>query len=76
MTPTIRMNFQSDKQFAIKLWACQSCFDKGGVGVRDTQHHVLICPAYEKLRQGKNLHSDKELVDYFSSVIKTRMKSN
>ena len=75
MTPTVRMNFKSDKHFANKLWACQSCLDKGGIGVRDTQHHILICPAYDKLRQGKDLHSDADLVDYFKSGIDMKMKS-
>ena len=76
MTPTVKMNFQSDKKFANKLWSCDSCVDKMGIGVRDTQQHVMICPAYNHFRQGKDLSRDKELVEYFRNVIKVRTKEH
>ena len=76
MTPTIQMNFQSDAEFASQFWTCSGCADgdlaKEVVGCRDTQQHVLICPGYAEFREGKNLNVDKDLVKYFSQVIKLR----
>ena len=80
MTPTVKMNFPSDVGFAKQLWTCAGCTDGeiGGevVGCRDTQQHVLICPGYAELRQDKNLDDDKDLVHYFSQVIKRRLESD
>ena len=70
------MNFQSDAEFASQFWTCSGCADgdraKEVVGCRDTQQHVLICPGYAEFREGKNLNVDKDLVKYFSQVIKLR----
>ena len=76
MTPTIQMNFPSDPEFTRQLWTCSGCID--GVdgdrvdGSRDTQEHVIICPGYAGLRENKNFDDDKDLVRYFSQVIKMR----
>ena len=76
MTPTIRMNFTSDKRFAAELWSCPACRDRPdlvGLSVsRDTQQHVMECEAYDDLRLGKDLDSDQDLVDYFRQVIARR----
>ena len=69
MTPTIQMNFKSDKAFKANNWICLGC-DSSNL---DTQAHVLICSGYTDLRDGKNLEIDKDLVDYFSAVIRRRM---
>ena len=80
MTPTVKMNFPSDVGFANQLWTCAGCTDGeiGGevAGCRDTQQHVLICPGYAELRQDKNLDDDRDLVHYFSQVIKRRLASD
>ena len=47
MTPTIRMNFQSDAKFTRDLWACPGRLTENDkVGYRDIQFHVTICSAY------------------------------
>ena len=77
MMPYIKMNFPSDKRFASDSWSCENC-KLTNVEVekpKDTQEHVLVCSAYEKLRQGKNLSEDKDLVDYFRQVLNHRMLS-
>ena len=68
------MNFQSDQLFAKDLWACVGCKKDSILGKRDTQEHVLICPAYEQLRVDKDLSKDKDLVTYFRSVLQLRAK--
>jgi hypothetical protein len=76
MTPTVKMNFPSDEDFASQLWSCSGCgnSDLGYelAGSRDTQQHIMICPGYEELRENKNLEDDRDLVKYFSQVIKRR----
>ena len=79
MTPTVRMNFPSDPEFSRKLWTCPGCSEeKSGhdqvVGYRDTQTHILSCEGYADLREHKDLTCDKELVNYFSLVIKKRLE--
>ena len=34
----------------------------------ETQTHVIFCPAYTKLREGRDIQSDKDLVNYFREV--------
>ena len=74
MTPGVKMNFQSDKLFTRELWACEECRRETKLGLRDTQEHVLICPAYESLRLDKDLDNDLDLVVYFRSVLQLRAK--
>ena len=77
MTPSIKMNFPSDSAFAKQFWTCPGCtdgvMDELLVGSRDTQQHVLICPGYAQLREDLDLKEDKDLVHYFTQVIKIRM---
>ena len=78
MTPTVRMNFPSDAEFARQLWTCTGCSEDNAEpatveGMRDTQAHILICPGYTDLREDKDLSSDKGLVDYFRLVMKKRL---
>ena len=75
MVPTIKMNFQSDQGYAQKLWACDNCLSSKGIGSRDSQNHVLICPAYESFRLSRNLECDRDLVDYFKLVLEMRFNS-
>ena len=74
MTPTVKMNFQSNTQYIRDLWSCPGCSIPGDVmGNRDTQQHVLLCPAYEEYREGKDITNDNDLVRYFEQVIKRRL---
>ena len=80
MAPTIQMNFPSDPEFTRQLWTC-SGFSDGVEGdrvdsCRDTQQHVMICLGYSGLREDTDLDDDKDLVRYFSQVIKKRQESD
>ena len=66
MTKTVKMNFPSDEGYKRQLWKCQHCPNI------DTQSHIQHCPAYEHLREGKNLDNDLDLVKYFQQVISMR----
>ena len=72
MTPSVQMNFPSDCLFTNTLWACEGCKSESDVGLRDTQHHILICEAYADYRTGKDFSNDKDLVDYYREVLKHR----
>ena len=74
MAPTIKMNFQSDQQFARDLWTCPGCSEPGDVmGSRDTQRHVMVCPGYQEFREDRDLSEDKDIVEYFKLVINHRL---
>ena len=74
MTPTVKMNFQSDTHYTRDLWSCSGCSIPGDItGSRDTQQHVLSCHAYEEFRVGKDLTKDKDIVKYFEQVIQKRL---
>ena len=76
MTPTVQMNFMNDPKFAHNLWTCVGCksdsSSEDGTRMMDSQSHILRCSGYEDLRIDKNLSNEKDLVDYFSLVIKRR----
>ena len=70
MTPTVKMNFQSDSEFTRDLRTCPGCSVPGDVtGCRDTQRHIMVCTGYETLRQDKDLSTDKGIVSYFQQVM-------
>ena len=74
MTPTIKMNFQSDQQHARDLRTCPGCSETGDVmGSRDTQRHVMVCSGYQEFREDRDLSQDKDIVEYFKQVIKHRL---
>ena len=66
MTRTVKMNFSSDKKYASDLWSCWHCPSI------DSQSHVRVCPAYQQLRNDKDLDNDHDLVTYFRQVIQLR----
>ena len=61
-----KMNMRSKEPNSRTLWKCDDC------GNVDTQGHILWCPAYSGLRQGRDLANDKDIVDYFREVLKHR----
>ena len=61
-----KMNMKSSPKFASDLWKCDDCLSL------DSQSHIMWCPAYAPLREGKSLKSDTDLVEYFQAVIKLR----
>ena len=60
------MNRQSDKENAKNLWKCTEC------GHIDTQSHILWCPYFSTLREGRSIENDADLVSYFREVFKIR----
>ena len=36
------------------------------------QAHAILCPAYDDLREGMDLHCDRDLVEYFRRIMKRR----
>ena len=61
-----KMNQQSDKTNAKGLWKCNEC------GNVDSQSHIVWCPFFAELREGKSLQNDVDLVHYFREVLKIR----
>ena len=62
----IAMNYKGDPIYTRNHWKCQDCFTP------DTQEHIIRCPSYQHLRMGKDLASDKDLVEYFRKVLSIR----
>ena len=60
------INKRSEKKFANELWRCDFCQSI------DSQAHIVWCPAFAPLREGKNLDDNNDLVEYFQSVMKIR----
>ena len=69
-TTKTKMNMKSDEKFCGELWKCHDCHNI------DTQLHLLWCPAYAHLREGKDINKDKDLVIYFREVFKAREDNN
>jgi hypothetical protein len=61
-----KLNMKSDPKFAGKLWKCDQCQKL------DSQSHILWCPFFAPLREGRDINDDKDLVDYFTKVFKIR----
>ena len=68
MTPTVQMNFQSEKSYTANMWTCSGCKAN-----RDTQLHILNCEAYEHIRTNRDMTNDADLVDYFREIIDLRV---
>ena len=65
-TTTVQMNQRSDKSHAKNLWKCLEC------GNIDSQSHIVWCPFFSELREGKSLDNNDDLVKYFKQVFKIR----
>jgi len=65
MTDT-KFNKKSDKRYADELWRCDLCKSL------DAQSHIIWCPAFAPLREGKDLADDNDLVSYFEEVMRIR----
>ena len=63
-------NFRSDPVNVASKWLCKAC------EVVDSQSHILTCPAYQQLREGKSLDSEKDVIEYYRKVMVIRSKLN
>ena len=66
MLKNVKLNQKSNPKYAAALWKCDDCMSL------DSQSHIIWCPAYAPLREGKNLYDDMDLVTYFQQVLKIR----
>ena len=66
-----KMNYLNDPVYKSEQWRCDDC-----LSCVDSQSHILYCPAYQYLREGKSLKSDQDIVDYFREVVKIRLKDD
>jgi hypothetical protein len=49
---------------------CEACNQE----VPESQAHVMVCPAYQEFRAGRNLSEDKDLVLFYRDVLNSRQK--
>ena len=62
-------NYRNKKEYSDNCWRCIGCNE-----AIDTFSHVKWCSAYEDLRVGIDLTTDKDLVWYVAEVFKRRDK--
>ena len=67
-TISCKLNQSSDPKNSHSLWKCSACENV------DSQSHILWCPAYSKLREGKSLESDIDIAQYYQKVMVIRDK--
>ena len=63
------MNFKNKPKYKKEQFLCDSCMSEV-----DENTHVLYCPSYSALREGKNLNDDNHLANYLQQVLEIRMK--
>ena len=67
----VKFNYKHMAQNEKSLWQCDSCQT-----AIDTQSHIMWCPSYSELKEGKNINNDNDLIEYIKSVMKIRDKLN
>ena len=65
----VKFNYKNDPINQATLWRCDSC--RSAI---DTQGHILWCPAYSELREGKDIKNEKHLIEYVKKVLQIRDK--
>ena len=68
----VKFNFKNDKKYSSSNWKCDSCES----GYIESQSHLIWCQAYSHLREGKNLQSDKDLIEYITKIMNIREELN
>ena len=63
----IRGNFKNDSRVKKTGVMCVACGKD-----EEINSHVMVCPEYEDLRQGKDFSSNHDLVQYFRKVMARR----
>ena len=62
-TTKCMMNQPSDPGNRAALWLCKGC------GNIDSQKHLMFCPIFQELREGKSMESDIDVVNYIKEVL-------
>ena len=65
----VKFNYKNDPSNRHTLWRCDSC-----QSAIETQNHILWCPSYSELREGKDINNNADLIEYFQKVMKIRDK--
>ena len=63
----VQWDYRSNPKYSSDLWKCSSC-----ASAIETQQHVLFCPAYSSLREGRDITSDQDLATYLQKVLVVR----
>ena len=68
-----KLNFKNKPEYRSEKYMCDSC-----ESTVDHHTHVLFCPAYSVLREGKSLNRDEDLSNYLQKVldIRTNLRLN
>ena len=64
-----KMSYQNDPAFKEECWMCDSC-----QSAIDDMAHVMVCQAYQPLREGKDMNSDSDIIEYLVAVSRIRAK--
>ena len=67
----VKFNYKHMPKNEKSLWQCDSCQT-----AIETQSHIMWCPSYSELREGKDINNDNDLIEYVKSVLKIREKLN
>ena len=59
-----KLNFKQKPEYKSEGYMCESCERE-----IDENTHVLFCPSYKSLREGKDLYSDSDLSEYLRKVL-------
>ena len=62
-----KLNFKNKPEYKRENFLCDSC-----ESASDENTHVLFCPSYAILREGKNLNDDSHLAEYLQQVLEIR----
>ena len=61
-------NYSHNKRYEATGWQCQACV----LQVREDQDHLSLCQGYADLRQGLDLETDDDLVEFLRQVMARR----
>ena len=64
-----KTNYMNEPKLNLDLWVCDSC-----QSAIDSQSHVMICPSYSSLREGKDIFNNRDVAEYLLKVILIRDK--
>ena len=67
----VKFNYKHSPINVQSLWQCESCQTN-----IETQSHIMWCPAYSELREGKDITNDNDLIEYVRKVLKIRENLN
>ena len=78
VVPTIRKNFPSKyRERSLTCQSCKSLHPPLSIPPEDSQSHLILeCPAFENLREGRDMMNPLHLAEYFRAIVQHRMDNN